>query len=174
MGTKNASARAQQEYSKAMSRYLSEDDRNHIANFQDDFVGYENTVEQLLKVFEGFLKMCLKAGITLNPAKIKVGLRKCKFYGFTLSKKGMEPAEKNLDPVKKMTPPRNRSEVRSVLGVFNQFRHFFPRYDRLVLHITKLLKKNVVFSWSKEANEGFEHIRQKLLQGDLYLSLIHI
>ena len=170
MGTKNASARAQQEYAKAMSRYLSEDDRNHIANFQDDFLGYEDTVSRLLSVFEGFLRMCLKAGITLNPAKIKVGFRKCKFYGFTLSKKGMEPAEKNLDPVKKMTPPKNRSEVRSVLGVFNQFRHFFPRYDRLVLHMTKLLKKNVVFTWSKEAQEGFEHIRKKLLQGDLYLA----
>ena len=53
-------------------------------------------------------------------AKIKIGIRKCKFYGFILSKMGVEPAEKNLDPVKKMTAPKNRSEVRSVLGVFNQ------------------------------------------------------
>ena len=65
--------------------------------------------------------MCHKARITLNPVKIKVGISKAKFYGFILSEKGMEPCERNLDPVKKMTRPTgtDRSEVRSVLGVFN-------------------------------------------------------
>ena len=82
----------------------------------------------------------------------------------------MEPSEKNLDPVEKMTIPKNRSEVRSVLGIFNQFRHFFVRYDRLVLHIQKLLRKNEPFVWSKEAQAGYDHIREKLLSGTLYLA----
>ena len=70
--------------------------------------------------YKSFLQMCDKAGITLNPAKIRIGIRKCKFYGFNPSEKGMEPSEKNLDPVEKMmTIPKNRSEIRSVLGVFN-------------------------------------------------------
>ena len=39
-------------------------------------------------------------------------------------------------------PWGNRSEVRSVMGVFNQFRHFFERCDRMVAPILKLLKIN--------------------------------
>ena len=170
MGTKDASGRAQMEYTAAMTRYLSDEARNHIANFQDDFVGFHNSIQGLIRSFESFLQMCDKAGITLNPAKIRIGIRKCKFYGFNLSEKGMEPSEKNLDPVEKMTIPKNRSEVRSVLGVFNQFRHFFVRYDRLVLHIQKLLRKNEPFVWSKEAQKGYDHIRNKLLSGSLYLA----
>ena len=170
MGTKDASARAQQEYSKSMSKYLSQEERDHISNFQDDFLGFHDDISKLLDIFRGFLKMCHRAGITLNPAKIRIGIRKCKFYGFILSKKGIEPAEKNLDPVDKMTIPTNRSEVRSVMGVFNQFRHFFKRFDRLVLPIQKLLKKNEKFLWTKEANRGFEIIKEKLLSGEIYLS----
>ncbi len=170
MGTKDASGRAQMEYTAAMTRYLSEEARTHLANFQDDFVGFHNTIPGLIRAFESFLRMCDKAGITLNPAKIRIGIRKCKFYGFNLSQKGMEPSEKNLDPVSKMTIPKNRSEVRSVLGVFNQFRHFFDRYDRLVLHIQKLLRKNEAFIWSEEAQKGFDHIRSELMSGKLYLA----
>ena len=170
MGTKDASGRAQQEYANCMSKHLNDEERNHIANFQDDFLGFENDIPSLLRTFEAFLKMCKRSGIMLNPAKIRIGIRKCKFYGFILSKKGMEPSEKNLDPVKKMTIPKNSSEVRSVLGVFNQFRHFFGRYDRLVLPMQKLLRKNEPFIWSKEANEGFEHVKKALLSGKLYLA----
>jgi hypothetical protein len=170
MGTKDASGRAQQEYSGSMSKHLTDEERDFISNFQDDFLGFEDDIPSLLRIFEAFLRMCRKSGIMLNPAKIRVGIRKCKFYGFILSKKGMEPSEKNLDPVKKMTIPKNSSEVRSILGVFNQFRHFFKRYDRLVLPLQKLLRKNEPFIWSKEANEGLEIIRQALLSGKLYLA----
>ena len=170
MGTKDASGRAQMEYSGAMVRYLTDEARAHLANFQDDFAGFHNTIMGLIRVYEAFLGMCRRAGITLNPAKIRIGIRKCKFYGFCLSEKGMEPSEKNLDPVRKMTPPKNRSEVRSVMGVFNQFRHFFDRFDRLVLSIQKLLRKNEPFVWSEECNKGFEHIRQKLMEGHMYLA----
>ena len=170
MGTKDASARAQQEYSKAMSRHLTDEERDHISNFQDDFLGFSNEIPKLLQIFEGFLRMCQKSGITLNPLKLKVGISSAMFYGFVINQRGVEPAEKNLDPVKKMTSPKNRSEVRSVMGVFNQFRHFFKRYDRLVTPIQKLLRINVPFKWSEEAEKGFQLIRTNLLSGDLYLS----
>ena len=35
--------------------------------------GGADTMDELLDHFEEFLKMCLEAGITLNPAKIRIG-----------------------------------------------------------------------------------------------------
>ena len=51
MGTKDASARAQQEYSKAMSKYLTEEERSHIVNFQDDFLGYADDIPTLVRMY---------------------------------------------------------------------------------------------------------------------------
>ncbi|MCP4456460.1 MAG: hypothetical protein GY816_00290, partial [Cytophagales bacterium] len=170
MGTKDASGRAQQEYSNSMSRFLPGEIHDHIVNFQDDFLGFHNDKSKLIEIFEEFLKMCFKAGITLNPAKISIGTNKAKFYGFHLNKEGISPSERNLDPVKKMTSPTNRKQLRSVLGVFNQFRHFFQRYDRLTTTMQKLLRKNVPWVWSTEAENNFQHIRKELMTGKMYLA----
>ena len=94
--------------------------------------------------------MCMAEGIKLNPAKVRVGGRQGKFYGFVVNEQGMAPTKSNLDPVAKMTAPVNVSGVRSILGIFVQFRHFFKRYDRLVKPIQALLKKGTQFKWTEE------------------------
>ena len=54
MGTKDASARAQQEYAKSMAKYLTEEKRNHMANFQDDFLGFHKEIPSLLGCLKDF------------------------------------------------------------------------------------------------------------------------
>ena len=123
---------------------------------------------ELLKHYEALLRTLRKAGITCNPAKVHVAVRECVFYGFKLCRKGMSPAEKNLDPVKKMTAPSDKTGVRSILGVFNQFRSFFPRYARTVAPIVALTKKGVSIDWTPACEEAMQTIRKQLLSGKCY------
>ena len=123
MGTKDTSGRFQQECTKAMNKHLSEEDRKHMINFQDDFVGFSNDLPTLFRTFEGFLTTCRKSRVTINPAKLCVTVRHVKFCGFILNEQGVQPSEKTSDSIKKMIVPKNRSETRSVMGMFNQFRH---------------------------------------------------
>ena len=169
MGAKNASSIAQKIFDDKMQA-LPASSASNIVNFQDDFLGFADTVADLLRHLEAFLLACRQGGIHMNPAKMYVGIRKAKFYGFDLSKRGLSPTISNLDPVQKMQQPRNRSEVRSVLGVFNQFRAFFERYDRLMKPLQQLLRKDVAFKWTEECEAGFQHVREKLLSGRLYLA----
>ena len=83
-----------------------------------------------VQTFEDFLKMCKQANITLNPAKVRVGYEREQFFGLTVDNGKIEPAERNIDPVVNMTYPKNRSELRSAMGVFNQFKHFLHNYAR--------------------------------------------
>ena len=129
-----------------------------------------DTFPELLRSFEQFLIMAVKEGVKLNPAKVKIGQSTGKFYGFNLSRKGMSPTAANLDPVVKMTAPTTQSEVRSILGIFVQFRHFFERYDRLVKPMQRLLKKDVQFTWTDECQAAMNTIRERLLSGKLYLA----
>ena len=122
MGTKDTSGRFQQECTKAMNKHLSEEDRKHMINFQDDFVGFSNDLPTLFRTFEGFLTTCRKSRVTINPAKLCVTVRHVKFCGFILNEQGVQPSEKTSDSIKKMIVPKNRSETRSVMGMFNQFR----------------------------------------------------
>ena len=72
-------------------------------------------MKSLLQHFEQFLKMCKRAGITLNPAKVRIGYQKEQFFGLTVENGKITPAERNLDPVAKMTTPKSRAELASVM-----------------------------------------------------------
>ena len=72
MGTKNAATVAQNAYTNALHTLLEVRSFDHIAKFADDFLGGRNTMKSLLHHFEQFLKMCKRAGITLNPAQVRI------------------------------------------------------------------------------------------------------
>ena len=145
-----------------------------MVNFQDDFLGFADEGDELLDHYEEFLRMCKKTGVKLNPTKVKVGVEHAKFYGYELSKRGMHPAEANLDPIRKLVAPTNRKEVRvrrSLLGLFVQFRQFYERYDRIVKPIQKLLRKNEAFAWGKEQEQALKQLKAGILKPNVYLAV---
>ena len=173
MGAKNnSSAIAQAIYSRFMTSHLPAETQAAMVNFQDDFTGFANEGDDLIRHFKNFLQMCQTTGVKLNPAKVKVGVTEAKFYGYKLTSKGMHPAEANLDPIKKLVAPTNRKEVRSLLGLFVQFRQFFPRYDRIVKPIQKLLRKAEKFQWGKEQNEALQKLKAGITKPGVYLSAV--
>ena len=68
-----------------------------------------------------------------------------------------------------MTPPKDVSGVRSIMGVFNQFRPFIERYDRLVKPIQSLVRKHKKFVWTEEAQKALDKLKEIMLKGDVYL-----
>ena len=68
-----------------MAEHLPESSQESIVNFQDDFLGFDDTVAGLMTHFEAFLQMCKQTEIKLNPAKVKFGVNRAKFYGYDLS-----------------------------------------------------------------------------------------
>ena len=172
MGAKNASAIAQAIFARYLAEDLSEDDLDRIINFQDDYCGFEDEWGRFLQVLEAFFKMCRKNKVHINPAKVHIGASHAMFYGYKISKQGLEPAEKNLDPIRKLTAPTNRSEVRSLLGLFVQFRRFFERYDRLVAPIQQLLRKDKKFQWGKEQQNALDKMKAHITQKNIYLAAV--
>ena len=96
----------------------------NIALYADDFMGGGDDYDSLLQTFEDFLDMCIEAGITLNPLKVRVGFVNETWFGLNIKEGRISHSDKNLDPVRRMVYPRNRSELMSVMGVFNQFANF--------------------------------------------------
>ena len=167
MGTKNAATVAQNAYTNAIHTKLAAESQKKIANFADDFLGGGNSYESLVKVFRHFLQMCDKAGITLNPAKVRIGYESEQFFGLQVDNGKISHAERNLDPVRNMTVPTNRSELRSVMGVFNQFSHFIKDYGRRkeIRLLNSLNSPKVPYIFKKEHEEAIETMKGIILSG---------
>lgn len=87
------------------------------------------------------------------------------FFGFTVDKTGTRLADKNLDPIRRMVPPTNVSEVRKTLGVFVQSARFIPQYAHIVRPLTELTRsengKPVAFPqwWRRvQRRQGIRHL----------------
>ena len=170
MGTKNAVTVAQNAYTHALNAYLDERSQQNIANFADDFIGGADSYGSLLVHFENFLKMCKATHITLNPAKVKVGYVRETWYGLNIEHGKISPTDRNLDPVKRMVAPKNKSDLRSVLGVFNQWANFIPDYMKdgsPAKIINSLMPKNVEFKWTKVHEEALQKLRKIVLEDDI-------
>ena len=89
--------------------YLHEKFQQNISNFADDFIGGADTYKSLILYFEHFLKMCKSTGITLNPAKVKVGYVKETWYGMNIEQDKITPTDRNICPVRRMVVPKNKS-----------------------------------------------------------------
>ena len=172
MGTKNAATVAQNAYRKAMRDYLTPEQQKKISNFADDFIGHADSIEELLELFEAFLIMCQKAGITLNPKKVRFGFTTEKFYGYKITGRRIQPSDRNLSPVHNMVPPTNVSELRSVMGVFNQFAPFIKDYAKSgqpASILNELLKKNLPFVFSERHKDALQKLRDQCLSSTLSL-----
>jgi hypothetical protein len=58
----------------------------------------------------------------LRPEKTFFGARECRDFGHVANEKGIRLAEHNLKPIQDMVPPRDRKELRSVMGFFGVHR----------------------------------------------------
>jgi len=130
MDTKNAATVAQNAYTWAMNNLLPPEALEQIAQYADDFMGGADSHASLTVLFKQFLAMASEANITINPKKVRIGYTDEQFYGYSICNGRIAPADRNLDPVRKMENPKNRSELRSVMGVFNQFSSFIQDYGK--------------------------------------------
>ena len=173
-GETNAGIVTQGDVTIMLDRDLSPEHRANIINGADDFTGFadhvtrdDGTVEidwmKLAKSFIAMIEMADKNDMSLKASKTFFGSPEADFWGHTLDKDGHRAAIHNLDPIQKMVPPENISELRRVLGLMVQHKDSIPSwaFDARPLH--ELTRKNVEWEWTDERNTAFELLRDACL-----------
>ena len=110
------------------------------------------------------LDRCQQAGLHLNPDKCQIKKNSVKFYGNLLTTTGMKPDPKKIEGIVKLTPPTNKLEVRSLVGMVTFLNRFIPNTTALLEPIRKLLKNDIHFSWDEEQQQAFQQIKTAITQ----------
>ena len=172
MGTKNAATIAQNAYTWAMNNLLPAEAREQIAQYADDFMGGADSHASLIKLFEQFLKMASQARITINPKKVRIGYTDEQFYGYRIKDGRITPADRNIEPVRKMQDPKNRSELRSVMGVFDQFSCFIKDYGKEGTPsaiVRELSSVKVPYIWTERHSKALQALKDRVLVDGLWI-----
>ena len=102
--------------------------RNGLAefciNYIDDILVFSETFGQHIKHIEQLMKVIRKEGFRLKLAKCKFAENSVKYLGHIIEKDGVRPGKDNLKAIREFERPRNKKNVRQLLGKINFYYKF--------------------------------------------------
>ncbi len=128
----------------------------------DDILLYGRTQTEHYRRLEAVLRRLGNADVTLNAEKCIFNIRSVKFLGQIVGSDGIKPDPEKIKAILNMPHPPNLHEVRSFLGMINQFSKFTTNLAHLKKPIRDLLVKNrhrdqPTGSFPKEAFKNCSH-----------------
>uniref|UniRef100_A0AAF5DFD9 RNA-directed DNA polymerase n=1 Tax=Strongyloides stercoralis TaxID=6248 RepID=A0AAF5DFD9_STRER len=127
-------------------------------------VGSLNThIENVRRV----LLMLKKAQLKVSWTKSTLCSDTINYLGHTISKQGFSLSESGSRAIERLKPPSNVNEVRAMLGAVSFYCQFVPEFAKLLSPITRLLKKDVPFSWCNKCQYAFDKLKKGLCSREL-------
>ena len=133
-----------------LMQQVTADLAHFVTIYTDGMLVRSNDESSMVDYIERFLKALTRHNLKILPSKSEIGAQEMSFPGHTISPRGVRPHAKKVDALRKSPMPNSVSELRSLQGGLSYYRKFLPNLSRRLQPITRLLKKDVSFSFDAE------------------------
>ena len=154
-------------FQRMISLLLKGIEGKYAVAYLDDILIFSDSFEAHLGHLDDVLRRLRKASLSLNRKKCHFVQSEISYLGHIISKDGIAPDPEKVRAIQTMEPPTTVKGIRSFLGTVGYYRNFQPTFSAIARPLTRLTKKNVHFSWSEEAQEAFEVLKQKLTEAPI-------
>jgi hypothetical protein len=148
---------------RAMSKTFGDLIRDKVEEYVDDIMVKtkrgSTLVEDLTLVFDKLWATRTK----LNPNKCVFSVSAGKLLGFLVSHRGIEANPEKIKVIEAMRPPARIKDIQKLTGSLAALSRFISRLAERALPFFKMLRKSDPFSWTKEAEQAFEELKQHLV-----------
>ena len=114
------------------------------------------------------LGILAKHGLTISLSKAQIApVTGVKFLGYFIdlqSPKGpkLTVLKSRVHDIDKLRPPRNKKDVKRVLGMLQYVSQFIAGYQQIAVPLTGLLRKRSEFNWTREHDIAWNEIKKRL------------
>src|SRR5205814_1755364 len=154
-GLTNAPATFQSYINEVLRTYLDE----FCVAYIDDILIYSRTLEERIEHVRKILKKLLEHGLYVKLEKCQFHVQEIEFLGYVLSPEGVSISKERIAMIVEWPVPASMHDIQVFLGFANFYRRFIEGYSRVVLPLTALLRKNVKFKWTSEAQAAFDNLK---------------
>jgi ribonuclease HI len=148
---------------RAMSKTFGDLIRDKVEVYVDDIVvktkARSTLVEDLTPVFDKLRATRTK----MNSDKCVFEVSTGKLLGFLVSHRGIEANPEKIRAIEAMRPPARIKDVQKLMGSLAALSRFISRLAKRALPFFKLLQKSGPFSWTEEAEQAFQELKQHLV-----------
>ena len=128
--------------------------------YLDDIIVFSNSIEEHIRHVDEILDCLKRSGITLKIKKCKFFTKSVEYLGHIIRPGRLEIDHAHTASLKEALPPKNKSELRSFLGLCNVYRRFVHRFSHVSGPLNELLKKNSSdsFTLNETQLESFQNL----------------
>ena len=137
---------------------------NGVATIVHDILVYGRTRSDHDENLRKVLQRSHEKGMKLNIDKLEEGLTEVHYFGNILSAAGLKPDLQKVAAIRDMKPPRDKSELETVLGMINFLAKFAPNLYEITSPMRQFLLKQAEFVWGSPQQESFQKVKDILTQ----------
>jgi hypothetical protein len=149
-------------FARAMNITLGDLVRDIVEVYVDNIIvktrESNSLLENLAQVFDKLRATSTK----LNPEKCVFGVSVGKLLGFLVSDRGIEANPDKIRAIEAMRPPARLKDVQRLTGSLAALSCFISRLAERALPFFKLMSGSGLFTWTKEAEQAFQEMKQYL------------
>jgi len=130
-----------------------------------DVIVFSRTAGDHIQHLRAVLLLLEKAGVSLKPSKCHLFQQEVEYLGHVVRPGHLLVNQNNMKSLAQALPPRNQTELKSFLGMCNDYRRFIKDYARIAKPLTKLTSKKFphVCPPLDAAHLGaFEYLKERL------------
>jgi hypothetical protein len=118
-------------------------------------------LENLAQVFDKLRATCTKLLMCL-PKKCVFGVSAGKLLGFLVSHRGIEAKPDKIRAIEAMRPLARLKDMQKLTGSLATLSRFISRLAERALPFFKLMRGSSPFTWTEEAEQAFQEMKQYL------------
>ena len=130
--------------------------------YLDDIIVFSKTEDEHKEHLTKVLEKLRENKLYVNPEKCSFFAEEVSYLGHIVSKNGLKADPKKTRVVQEWPQPKDKGDVRSLLGLTNYFRRFIKDYSKMACWLTRLTRDDVAFSWSEKQQESFDKLKEAL------------
>ncbi len=134
----------------------------NVEPVNDDILVWGRTQEEHDKSLKSALDRLRENNVKLNKAKSQICQPTVRFHGHKYSQNGVEIDQVKVEAIMKMPTPENKEAVQRFLGMLNYLSKYIPNMSDKTASLRELLKKDVVWHWSKKHDDDFKELKEAL------------
>jgi hypothetical protein len=133
-----------------------------IEEYVDDIVVKSKKIGDLVPDLTEVFAKLRQHGVKLNPEKCVFGVPRGMLLGFCRVEHDIEVNPEKVSAIMDMGPIKNLKGVQRVMGCLAALSHFIARLEERSLPLYKLMKKSGHFTWTPEAQEALNSLKNML------------
>ena len=138
-----------------------------VAIYLDDILIYAKSKDEHAALMDKVLQILEENEFRLSLKKCHFEKNELKYLGHIVGSEGIKVDPSKTEAIRTWPTPTNVTQVRSFLGLANYFRKFLLAYSTLVIPLTQLTRKEVVWgpdTWTPACQEAFEGVKKALTE----------